>query len=255
MQVEIKNITPVIAKKLLSKNTKNRKINKAQLEMIKRSMLDGRWRLTHQGIALYKNGDIADGQHRLTAIVETGITCKMPLFKDIDNDINTVLAIDCGKNRTVKDGATISGYKMKASDVALAKGFEFGYEGKLPGNFPRLTHMESYDLAIKHKSKISATNRIINTSCKNITIASVKVAVGVIWNENMHREADIKSFCKTLITGEYSTNVMINAVKLRNKLLTDRYSGDGLKGKAYSMTFYALSKTLEGNKIGRIKLK
>jgi hypothetical protein len=48
---------------------------------------------------------------------------------------------------------------------------------------------------------------------------------------------------------------MINAVKLRNKLLTDRYSADDLKGKAYSMTVYALSKTLEGNKIDRIKLK
>ncbi len=132
MNVEIKNITPAAAKKLLNKNTKNRSINKAQLEMIKRSMIDGKWRLTHQGVALYKNGDIADGQHRLTAIVETGIACKMPLFKNLDNDIDTVLAIDCGKNRTVKDGAAISGSSITTADNTLAKGFEFGYSSPFP---------------------------------------------------------------------------------------------------------------------------
>jgi hypothetical protein len=48
---------------------------------------------------------------------------------------------------------------------------------------------------------------------------------------------------------------MINAVKLRNKLLTDKYNSGALRDKAYLMTIYALNKTLEGNKIERIKLK
>ncbi len=251
MNVEIKNITPAAAKKLLNKNTKNRSINKAQLEMIKRSMIDGKWRLTHQGVALYKNGDIADGQHRLTAIVETGIACKMPLFKDLDNDIDTVLAIDCGKNRTVKDGAAISGSSITTADNTLAKGFEFGYSSP----FPKLSHSESYDLIVKHIDKIEAVNRVLKGSCKGITIAGVKVAIGILWESNKHKETDIESFCRTLLTGEYESEVMINAVKLRNKLLTDKYNAGALRDKAYLMTIYALTKTLEGKKIERINLK
>jgi hypothetical protein len=81
------------------------------------------------------------------------------------------------------------------------------------------------------------------------------VAVGDVWSDNRHREADIKSFCRTLVTGEYESDIMINAVKLRNKLLTDRYTCGGLRHKAYLMTIYALNKTLEGTKIERIKLK
>jgi hypothetical protein len=219
--------------------------------MIKRSMIDGKWRLTHQGVALYKNGDIADGQHRLTAIVETGISCTMPIFKELDNDIDTVLAIDCGKNRTVKDGAAISGSSITAADNTLAKGFEFGYTSP----FPKLSHSESYDLVIEHIDKIEAVNRMLKGSCKGITIAGVKVAIGILWESNRHREADIKSFCKTLVSGEYETDVMINAVRLRNKLLTDKYNSGALRDKAYLMTIYALNKTLEGTKIERIKLK
>jgi hypothetical protein len=108
---------------------------------------------------------------------------------------------------------------------------------------------------IKHLDKIEAVNRVLKGSCKGITIAGVKVAVGILWESNKHREADIQSFCKTLVSGEYETEVMINAVKLRNKLLTDKYNSGALRDKAYLMTIYALNKTLEGTKIERIKLK
>ena len=248
MKLEIKKITPSAAKKMLLKNNNNRVINKSQLEMIKRTMLDGKWRLTHQGIAIYKNGNIADGQHRLTAIAETGVSCMMPIFKDLDNDIETVLAIDCGRSRTVADGAAITGDKIKTSDNSLAKGFEFGYSNK----FPKLTHSESYDLIIKHHDKIEAVSRLFKKSCRGVSIANVKVAIGDVWQENQHREADIKSFCRTLATGEYDSKIMINAVKLRNKLLSDRYTCGGLRNKAYLLTVSTLRKTLEGKKVERL---
>ena len=40
-------------------------------------MLSGDWSLTHQGIAFYDDGSLADGQHRLNAIVSSGVTVKM----------------------------------------------------------------------------------------------------------------------------------------------------------------------------------
>lgn len=249
MKVSIVNITQKKAVEMLKSNTMNRSINKPQLNMIKRAMIDGRWRLTHQGIAIYKNGDIADGQHRLTAIAETGISCKMTLFKELDYDKDTVLAIDCGKARTVKDSAEIAGHKIKTSDGSLAKAFEFGYSQQ----FPKLNHAEIYDLIIKHKSLIDNVASLFSKSFKGVTIVTVKTAASEMLGANPDRHDEIKSFCNTLITGEYSEPIMANAVKLRNKLLSDRYTCGEMRLKSYLMTVSALEKTLSNKKIKVIK--
>ncbi len=40
-------------------------------------MREGHWDTTHQGIAIASDGTLVDGQHRLLAIVESGVTVRM----------------------------------------------------------------------------------------------------------------------------------------------------------------------------------
>jgi hypothetical protein len=70
---EIKLISKELAIEMLNNNAVNRVINKSKVRQYAEMMKSGQWQLTHQGLAITKDGKLIDGQHRLWAIVETGI--------------------------------------------------------------------------------------------------------------------------------------------------------------------------------------
>ena len=248
MKVSITNITPIMAAEFLENNKSNRKINKKQLEMIVRSIEADKWRLTHQGVAFYNDGELADGQHRLQAIVKTGRTLKMPVFTGIERDTDTILAIDCGKGRTVIDSASISGLKIKPSDISVAKGIQFGYKDRA---FKKLSHSESCDLCTKYFKELQNINTLFPKSKSFITLAPVKVAVIDSLASGVSMDV-AKKFCDALVSGEYSESIFVNAVRLRSKLISKNYNGGSDRAVAYNMTYNTLMKTQKGEQVKRI---
>jgi len=238
MRMEIKRVTPAFAKSLLDNNKANRKINKAQLAMLVRIMLDGKWRLTHQGVAVYEDGELADGQHRLFAVIESGVTCEMPIFYGVQKELETVIAIDCGKQRTVVDSARISGVEISNQDTTFAKGLEFGFSGKMD----KLTHSEVVGLFNKHKDSIYIISKVFPSNRKGVSISPVKVAVANAVNDGVD-ESIAREFCSSLINGEYDSSIMKNAIRLRNKLMSHNYNGGGDRILAYNMTYNTLMST------------
>ena len=92
VKCEIINVTPDIAKDFLTHNTGNRPINHRYVQMYVKQMQEGLWKLTTDAIGFAKNGRLINGQHRLTAIVESGITA--PFIVAHNYDENTFEAID-----------------------------------------------------------------------------------------------------------------------------------------------------------------
>ncbi len=246
--MEIKKVTPAFAQSLLDSNTSNRKVNKTQLNMLVRVMLDGKWRLTHQGVAIYSDGELADGQHRLLAVIESGVTCEMPVFYGISKETETVIAIDCGKQRSVIDSASISGLDISINTVTLARGFEFGYGTRMS----KLTHSETVEICSKHKRKVDLISRVFPTNRKGVSIAPVKVAVADAVFAAGVSESVAKSFCSTLVTGEYGDQVMKNAIRLRNKLMGYNYNGGQDRVQAYNMTYNTLVSTMNNLEVKRM---
>lgn len=74
-------ITPALARRLLTFNTHNRNLNIKRIHGYARQMRDGKWRCNGEGIkfGIDENGDIVllDGQNRLHAIIESGVTVVM----------------------------------------------------------------------------------------------------------------------------------------------------------------------------------
>lgn len=66
-------VTPQTAKEWLLLNRVNRKWSRGQVNKIAASIKRGKWRETHQPVAFNADGDLVDGQHRLTAISESGV--------------------------------------------------------------------------------------------------------------------------------------------------------------------------------------
>lgn len=101
MKTYTETISPEVAKAYLSKNTSNRKIRESFVRYLANEMATGRWMLTNQGIAFFKDGTLADGQHRLSAIVMSGATVEMQVTRGMDQ--NVMPAIDVGAKRSVAD--------------------------------------------------------------------------------------------------------------------------------------------------------
>jgi len=251
MKVDILNVTPVMADEWLAKNNSNRKINKKQLDMIVRSIHAGKWRLTHQGIAFYEDGQLADGQHRLQAIKDTGVSLEMPIFRGIERDVDTILAIDCGKGRSVVDSASISGLSIKDKDVSLVKGLRFGYDS---GAFPKLTHSESCDLCTEYFDEINICNELFKKHKPFISIVPVKVGIVKAVRSGVSMGV-ARSFVDAMVTGEYDKPIFANAIKIRNKLIEKNYNGGSDRLLAFNMAYNTLIKTNKNQIVKSIRSK
>ena len=103
METKIVTMTPEWAKSILdSQNSKNRAIRPNAVKKIAFAILDGHWKLSHQGIAIDINGQLQDGQHRLAAVVQSGMSIQILLTTGCDPQSFDVL--DCGVNRTAEIG-------------------------------------------------------------------------------------------------------------------------------------------------------
>jgi hypothetical protein len=78
---QVLEMTPALAEDFLTHcNTHNRTLADAHVETLANEMRAGRWQLTHQGIAFSPNRVLLDGQHRLWAVVMSGVTVPMRIF-------------------------------------------------------------------------------------------------------------------------------------------------------------------------------
>lgn len=103
----VEKIGPKTAKKYLESAARNRALNKRIVDKYASVMTDGAWETTHQGIAFDAEGKIFDGQHRLSAIVQSGKTIEMQVSRyEIDAPMSVV---DSGHVRTPGDRMVISG--------------------------------------------------------------------------------------------------------------------------------------------------
>jgi hypothetical protein len=94
-------VGPEVAQKLLDTMSDNRPLSQSNLEKIVAAMRGGRWH--HDGTPLRFNADgqLIDGQHRLTAIIETGMTTTFFVVHNVPDAAMTTL--DTGRSRSPGD--------------------------------------------------------------------------------------------------------------------------------------------------------
>lgn len=105
-------ITPQMAADFLKQNTGNRNIRHWWVRALAGAIRRGEWVPTHQGIAITQSGRLLDGQHRLEAIVLSGIPCWMLVVRDVDEE--AFMVTDRGRVRSYSD---ITGLATKTAEV------------------------------------------------------------------------------------------------------------------------------------------
>lgn len=101
------DINPSLASEMLDKNVKNRKVSNRNFGTLVRAMTNGEWELNGEAIKVDSNGFVLDGQHRLHAILESGVTIRTFLIEGLPS--STQDTMDTGKSRGLADVLAIRG--------------------------------------------------------------------------------------------------------------------------------------------------
>jgi len=104
-------ITPLMAKAWItgSKDFRNRTLNHALVKSYSETMKSGLWKYNGEPIILDKQGDVINGQHRLHAVVLSGVSIQSLVVYGVDR--TTFDTMDKGRRRSNSDVLQLAGYK------------------------------------------------------------------------------------------------------------------------------------------------
>lgn len=211
----LETITPAKAEQYLNRNTSNRKLRDGVVDKYAEDMRNGHWTECIVPIAFYANGDVADGQHRLWAIVESGITQRFFVLRNLSRDAG--LNIDVGVPRTLVDNARISGMNTELTNevLSVARATEFGkrVSDAMP-NSKKLEIVERHREAVFWAVKHGPRGRNIRNQC-------VLGAIARAWYHETDKEK-LSRFCKVLTDGFADGDYESAAVALRNYLMVKK---------------------------------
>jgi hypothetical protein len=112
MHFSVQTITPAGADGLLSSNTLNRRIKNPHLEKMARDMSAGEWRFTGHPITIDSEGVLIDGQHRLLAVIRSGIAQRFLIIENLHPESRVVT--DTNAVRSFNDWLVMEEYTNTA---------------------------------------------------------------------------------------------------------------------------------------------
>lgn len=106
---EIVRVTPEIAKAFLEYNTKNRSPRKTVIDFYAGAMLRGEWEMTGEPIAFDTDGVLANGQHRLYAVIKANVSVDFLVVRNVKPAAK--IAFDSHAKRSQADQVNLVGAK------------------------------------------------------------------------------------------------------------------------------------------------
>lgn len=112
-------ITPAMAQEFLLKNTKNRPIKKERVEKYVAQMRKGLWAVQNDDICFDWDGNLLNGQHRLSAIIKHGKPVEMGVKFGLHP--SSFAIIDSGKIRTAGEALAVDGMSNSNAKSAIVR--------------------------------------------------------------------------------------------------------------------------------------
>jgi hypothetical protein len=166
--VTFEDITPEIATQYLEGNIHNRPIRMWLVEQYADEIRRG-WETTHQGIAFDVRGTLVDGQHRLWAIIETGVTVHVMVTRGLPVGVGG--RIDTGKPKTATERIGLDGVTQRTVQCCRAvERIKREYWG-------RWSASEEEELVGRH---IRDVKRVLVLFKGSMALASPGVVAGVV---------------------------------------------------------------------------
>ena len=259
MAARIEVITPEKAEKLLSQNIKNRSLSKVIVRRYAADMASGDF-VGADSIKIGRDGVLQDGQHRLAAVIASGVAQKMLVVDDLPE--NAFDKWDVGKKRSGKDVATIVGFPQSSIVASVAQMYHLYRKLGSPeraGHLPLTNMLKNKDMAqflgevgsggigdaILNAARISENTRL----CDVVTKSGGAFCV-LNWAEATD-EPTAEEFAEMIGVG-YGLEKMHPALLVRNQILKERARAKSLPPQTWmvALAFKAWNEWLcpSGNK-------
>lgn len=258
MIVKVADITPEDAAEMLTHNIGNRNISLKALQSYSRDLVKGYWKANGVSIIFNDAGTLIDGQHRLTAVVKTGLILSDSIIVTVPESQGS--GIDQGKRRSARDQAKmqgLSGY-IYNSNTVISTVKELIIHGK--GTTANPTNDEIFEFMKSHEEECEFIRYNLECKCtntaglKNSTLFSVVLAA-LLSGEDI---AKLERFCYIYTTGmcDEKTPGEPTVIALRNHTISkSKSSGSGMvfRRDLYCRAQNALNKFLNGTTLYLIK--
>lgn len=249
-------ITPDLAQDLLKLNTENRPVKSNVLERYTADLKAGKFHFTGETIKISREGKLLDGQHRLLAVIATGLPMKTNLQAGLDPAIFTVL--DTGSTRSIADVLALKNYKYYNNISGAAKlihiitsGNSFGSltSKHIRGNDAQLALVQTLD---KDLLEDSCRISIESKRCKFIDQSLIIAFVYILSTRGRLKEAE--TFLHLLSTGDGLGSTANSSIwLLRNRLIENLTSSTKLTLEAkYFLLVSCWNVFLKGRSMKRL---
>lgn len=105
-QAVVERITPKAARDLLAHNGHNRNLRMPRVKELSGAMRRGEWELNGETIKVARDETLLDGQHRLQAIVDSGVTISTVVVRGLPTIAQDT--VDTGRRRRLADTLTLA---------------------------------------------------------------------------------------------------------------------------------------------------
>jgi hypothetical protein len=141
-------IDPATAKKWLVANYGNRPMLESHIARLGKQMTQGEWTLVPDAIAFAPNGRLINGQHRLQALLNTGVTCEFMVAWNMPEEAFDVT--DTQKVKSGGDALACAGEDKYRNELAAALRIVARWELGDMGQQGRFTNREVVHLNERH---------------------------------------------------------------------------------------------------------
>lgn len=129
IRMSIWKITPQVADGLLARNKKNRQVRHSHVTSLAGAMSRGEWITNGEAIKIGIDGALQDGQHRLMAVIESGVTIKCVVIEGLPPIAQETM--DNGVKRTMGNVLELRDVPSARSTAAALKAFFDLHGGRL----------------------------------------------------------------------------------------------------------------------------
>jgi hypothetical protein len=166
---EIIDLSPGLAALIfIESNKRNRDWKPAKTESYKRQIEGGQWKLNQQGLAFYKDGKLADGQHRSSACALSGKTIRTTVFYGLDKE--AVATIDCGSKRNASDTLSLDGIEnSKLIEAIVRTANQYEIKAKVDGVKKLESNLEVLSVCQSDMDLIQKSIAIGNGSIRGVS--------------------------------------------------------------------------------------
>lgn len=220
MHYEMMTVTPELAQRWLNeKNNRNRNIAPKKVDAYADDILLGRWQKTHQNaIAFYKDGNLADGQHRLAAIVKAKIPVELMVWWGLDD--HAAYGIDAHRMRNTHDQIKIAGSSgwITKDIIACARLL-------IPGKQNISSPQKIAEFCNAHMDALLFAHDVVSRASGP---APLRAAVAFAWYYEDHEK--LRDWGSIMSTGIGSIPLSRTVLTLRERLIKDKLLRAGAGG-------------------------